>query len=801
MLGGCQPAPTNKPAKGPDEQVANGNVATNEASPAGRRDASADELLARMVAAYRKADRYGDTGTLTFSSKEKDAPEPKTEKGIPLSVTLARPNKLRLHAFGAIVVSNGEYLHATVPDASEQVLTRPAPAKLSMSDLTSDPILAGSVTGGIEHFEIPQLRLLVSDNPFGGLAAGEATRLKDDMLDGITCHRVQVDTPDGKAVYWIDHRNDTLVRYEFPTNAIRKQVDPDGHLAEISVVAEFVGAKLNLELPVEAFAFEVPKGAQQVKFFLPPAPQPPSPLLGRDVEDFTFTTLDGKKVDRQSLAGKVVVMDAWATWCGWCFRGFPNLEKVYQKFKGNDKVAIMAVNTDTPDVSDETVRESFAKNKLTIPIVRDTESAMEKVFRVEGLPTMFVLGTDGRLQVFEVGYKEDLAEVLPGQIERLLKGEDFAENALKKYDAEREEYNKKASEAIIGTTTEVAIPPTKLAEKSQPMSLELTPLWTAEGVSKPGNLLVIEEAAGPAQVYVVDGWRNVVLLDPSGKAVTNFELEIPENAAVSFLRTAVDRDGKRYFAAFANGQQQFHLFDENWKRLLSYPDPADSGAHPGISDVQIADLDGDGHPELLVGYWGPVGVQCVGIDGKKQWSNRTVENVLRLAITDQDDKGKRRILCANGRDTIVPIDHLGEAQEPVRLLNRAPHTLVTADLDGQAPLELCGLVATEIGVSVALGIGLDGSEQWNYPLPNGVQNVPVETIVAGRVLADGPGNWLFPGVDGSVHILSADGKLVDQFNYGSIITGLAATKLEGSPVLLISTGGGLTALKVTPRQP
>ena len=69
--------------------------------------------------------------------------------------------------------------------------------------------------------------------------------------------------------------------------------------------------------------------------------------------------------------GKVVVLDMWATWCGWCFEGFPNLQKVYDQFKDNDKVVILAVNTDDITVSDERSREAFAKAELTIPIVRD----------------------------------------------------------------------------------------------------------------------------------------------------------------------------------------------------------------------------------------------------------------------------------------------------------------------------------------------------------------------------------------------------------------------------------------------
>ena len=59
-----------------------------------------------------------------------------------------------------------------------------------------------------------------------------------------------------------------------------------------------------------------------------------------------------------------------------------------------------------------------------------------------------------------------------------------------------------------------------------------------------------------------------------GKALGTYKAKLADEEIFTLLRTAVGSDGKRYFAAFAPWQQRFHLFDENFKYLLSYPDNA-----------------------------------------------------------------------------------------------------------------------------------------------------------------------------------------------------------------------------------
>ena len=171
--------------------------------------------------------------------------------------------------------------------------------------------------------------------------------------------------------------------------------------------------------------------------------------------------MKGGEVTRDSLKDKVVVLDMWATWCGWCFRGFPNLQKVYDGFKDNDKVVILAVNTDDPRVTDAEVRKSFADAQVSLPIVRDEKQMSDKIFQVQGLPTMVILGTDGTVQDYHIGYDEKLSETLPKKLDALLAGQSITQEQLdkyaeeqKKFEAAQKEYDKMLADAAVGPSTD-----------------------------------------------------------------------------------------------------------------------------------------------------------------------------------------------------------------------------------------------------------------------------------------------------------------------------------------------------------
>lgn len=212
--------------------------------------------------------------------------------------------------------------------------------------------------------------------------------------------------------------------------------------------------------------------------------------------------------------------------------------------------------------------------------------------------------------------------------------------------------------------------------------------------------------------------------------------------------------------------------------------------------MQLGDLEGDGTPKLYVSYWGLVGVQAVTPEGKRLWSNRSISNVIRIALTEPDANGRRQLLCTNNNGILTALDAKGQRVAEIAVANRMIFWIVGGDLLGNGRLIWCGLSAQKLGENIALGLNLKGEELWNYTLPVGVQPQPIEPIIAGKITRAGPGQWILPGPDGSIHFIAADGKPLDSFNYGAVLQGLATLEIDGQPALIIASPNGLEAWKV-----
>lgn len=107
---------------------------------------------------------------------------------------------------------------------------------------------------------------------------------------------------------------------------------------------------------------------------------------------FTVQDVNGRPVNLQSLKGKKVFVNLWASWCPPCRREMPSIEKLAKAVDKN-KVAFVLLSLD--DNFDKA--KAFAKRQqLSLPIYYPAE-ALPALFNVQSIPTTFLFDEEGKL--------------------------------------------------------------------------------------------------------------------------------------------------------------------------------------------------------------------------------------------------------------------------------------------------------------------------------------------------------------------------------------------------------------------
>jgi thiol-disulfide isomerase/thioredoxin len=136
---------------------------------------------------------------------------------------------------------------------------------------------------------------------------------------------------------------------------------------------------------------------------------------GDTFPDLSTFKLEGKLPD--TLKGKVVIVDFWASWCGPCKDSFPVMNELLKKYADRGLV-IVAVNADEVRAD---MDEFLKKNPAAFTVVRDaTQKLMEKV-DVGTMPSSFILDRDGKVRYLHNGFHgEKTKREYETQIESLL---------------------------------------------------------------------------------------------------------------------------------------------------------------------------------------------------------------------------------------------------------------------------------------------------------------------------------------------------------------------------------------------
>ncbi len=727
-------------------------------------------VLEKMAETYRSASSYEDFATAGYWEDGAEKPQRAN-----FQVAFQRPNKLCMKFYQGELTCDGKKWFGFSKDIPDQAVLRDAPEKIKLPMLMADTALGKALNNGFFGGS-PQLLLLLEEQPLEIMLAGirdqDLTLEQPVRLGDYDCFRVRFRRAEGTGEYWIDQKTFVLRHMEFHA------APPPGSEGAVARRRRAYRGRFRARpagRPDRSGGLQ-DRGARRRRVPSALMDAGPYQVIGKKLAPFQLADTRGKTWKSDSLMGKVTVLHLWQTDAPACPGVVPIIQAAYEKFKDNPRVAFWAINLDDTRVDSKTIEETARQWKLGLPLLRDPQWESPKSLKIAVAPATFFIDPQGVMQDCILGDLPVSTAATARKVEELLSGKDLSRAAVAEFHEQFKNYEEGVDKlfASDAQTTAMRRVEDTPAAKTAPTKLRLQPLWNCKWdlQRRPGNLLVVQDPAARPRIFVVDGVKSVSEISTDGKLLGTFAPKVADEEFFTCLRTAVGRDGKRFFAAFAPVQQRFHLFDEKFTYLLSFPADALTNRHTGLTDVALGDLDGDGVLKAYMGFVGTVGVKSASLQGKLIGSCRNVFNVGNVVPGPPDSQGRRELFCGNDANNIAILDAKLQPRGSARLpADGVLRGLMHADMSGNGSETWCGVVflmdpQQTSGQFTALGLNESGNVQWRYTLPAGTPQV-VEPIVVGRVLPGAASQWLLPGSDGSVQILSADGKLIDRFNYGA----------------------------------
>ena len=191
---------------------------------------------------------------------------------------------------------------------------------------------------------------------------------------------IAVIAPTGETVY-VGHP----MNMDAPFQEALKKYVPEAYSAEKHEAAIAKAEEAAKQREIEAEKRRIAAEAQAAAAFKP--------------GDFPFakldlTDIDGNAITAESLSGKVVIMDFWATWCGPCMASMPHMKELYAKHKDADNLEVIGMSRDR-----DLTTLLKTKDEVGMPWLHyyDQDGSISKKFNVTGIPQIFIFSRTGEL--------------------------------------------------------------------------------------------------------------------------------------------------------------------------------------------------------------------------------------------------------------------------------------------------------------------------------------------------------------------------------------------------------------------
>lgn len=100
-------------------------------------------------------------------------------------------------------------------------------------------------------------------------------------------------------------------------------------------------------------------------------------------KDFELISVDGKTYRLSELKGQVVLLNFWATWCKYCIKENPSLDRLYTKFR-DDWLIVLGISVDR---SGATLKDFLLDNPVSYPVLLDSRGKVfVRTYTLRGIP-------------------------------------------------------------------------------------------------------------------------------------------------------------------------------------------------------------------------------------------------------------------------------------------------------------------------------------------------------------------------------------------------------------------------------
>ncbi len=352
----------------------------------------ARSILEKTAARYETAREYHFQGNVSVRMLSDNR-----EQNVDVALVLAerKPNMIRAQVEGSgvemLVVSDGTSTWLYVPSVN-QYMKQEGPFDPSSTGSPLPNLLQeyAGINDAVETAEV----LGEEDVEVNGSSRAA-------YVLGVTyTDRATIPGPDStRKTLWIDKENHLILKDETRS---KLENAPTGGPLTLEEATRFDVVSVGEPVADSLFAFAPPDGATEMQ----PRREADGPgggLVGAPAEDFRLRTLDGAEVTLESLRGKAVLVNLWATWCGPCREEMPVIEKLHRELSGKGLV-VLAV--DVGETAEE-VQAYIEDHGYTFQVLLDEEGAVASQFNAAGIPTTVIIDQQGNVAHHFVGARSE----------------------------------------------------------------------------------------------------------------------------------------------------------------------------------------------------------------------------------------------------------------------------------------------------------------------------------------------------------------------------------------------------------